>query len=215
MANRYATTDIASLAREDGWSPLRKHLGVQSFGVNAWTASEVGGELIGEHDEVPSGHEELYLVVSGRASFTVDGEEIDAAPGTVVFVADPAVKRKAVAAEAGTTVCAVGGKPGEAYRPRSWEVNAAVFALFGKEQFTDAKDMLLDALEQYDDRGALLYNLACAEARLGDPEAAFGYLERGVAERPDLAQLARRDDDLASLQDDPRFDEILGTATPG
>lgn len=215
MADGYATTDIASLARADGWSPLRKHLDVQSFGVNAWTVSEVGGQLVGEHDEVPSGHEELYLIVSGRATFTVAGEEIDAAAGTVVFVSDPAVKRKAVAAEPGTTVFAVGGKPGEAYAPRAWEVNAEVFGMFDEGRFTDAREMLLGALERYDDRSVLLFNLACAEARLGNEEAALDYLERGVAARPGLAGAARDDEDLASLRGNPRFDEVLGAATPG
>src|SRR4051794_41290547 len=64
------------------------HLDVRSFGVNAWTAAEAGAQLIGEHDEVPSGHEELYLITSGAATFTVDGEEIAATAGTVVFVPD-------------------------------------------------------------------------------------------------------------------------------
>jgi tetratricopeptide (TPR) repeat protein len=214
MAAGYEATDLDSIKREDGWSPLRRHLDVQAFGVNAWTASEAGNEVIGVHDENPSGHEELYLVHTGRATFTVDGAEIDAGPGTVVFVGDPAVKRGAVATEAGTTIFAVGGKPGEAYRPRSWEVNSQVFALFDKGEFTQAKDLLLDGLERYDDRGALLYNLACAEAQLGDAETAFEYLRRGMVERPDLSELARDDADLAPLRDDPRFDEILG-ARPG
>ncbi|MBA3843044.1 MAG: hypothetical protein H0X39_10580 [Actinobacteria bacterium] len=210
MAAGYRATDLESIRHEDGWSPLRRHLDVQAFGVNAWTASQAGKQVIGEHDEKPSGHEELYLVHTGRATFTVDGAEIDAGPGTVVFVGDPAVKRGAVAAEAGTTIFAVGGKPGEAYRPRAWEVNSQVFALFDNGAFAQAKDLLLDGLERYDDRGALLYNLACAEAQLGDTDTAFEYLRRGVAERPDLSELARGDSDLAPLSDDPRFDEILG-----
>ena len=101
----YETATIDELdARRTAGRRSGAQLDVQAFGVNAWTAAEAGGRLIPEHDEVPSGHEELYLVVAGRATFTVDGDEIDAPAGTVVFVRDPAAKRAAVAAEAGTTV---------------------------------------------------------------------------------------------------------------
>src|SRR4051812_29940771 len=117
----YRTATIDQLRRADGWSPIRSELGIQSFGVNAWTAAEAGATVIPEHDERPSGHEELYLVVAGRATFSVAGEEVDAPAGTLVFVPDPEATRGAVAAEAGTTVLAAGGRPGDAYRPRSWE----------------------------------------------------------------------------------------------
>src|SRR5437868_12157248 len=108
----YETATLDQLARDDGWSPIRKQLGIQAFGVNAWTAKEVGDQLISEHHEVPSGHEELYLVLAGRATFTVDGDEVDAPTGALVFVRDPAAKRGAVAAERGTTVLVVGARVG-------------------------------------------------------------------------------------------------------
>jgi mannose-6-phosphate isomerase-like protein (cupin superfamily) len=78
----YETATIAELARPDGWAPIRRELGVQAFGINAWTAAEPGGTIIAEHDEKPSGHEELYVVVAGRATFTVGGNEVDAPTGT-------------------------------------------------------------------------------------------------------------------------------------
>ena len=62
-----------------------------------------------------SGQEELYLVLSGKATFNVDGEPIYATAGTMVFVRDPAAKRSAVAKEEGTTILAIGGTPGRAY----------------------------------------------------------------------------------------------------
>ena len=57
------------------------------------------------------GHEELYFVLSGRATFTVDGERVDAPAGSLVFVKDPAMRRGAVADEAGTKILAIGGRP--------------------------------------------------------------------------------------------------------
>src|SRR6478609_3804192 len=92
----YTTATIADLQGADGWAPIRKHFDVQSFGVNAWSTEEPGATLIPEHDEVPSSHEELYLVTAGHATSTVDGEEVDAPAGTLVYVADPALKRTAV-----------------------------------------------------------------------------------------------------------------------
>ena len=72
---------------------------------------EAGGRLIPGHDEVPTGHEELYLVTAGHAAFTVDGEEIDAPAGALVLVADPASTRAAVAKEAGPRSCRWAGSP--------------------------------------------------------------------------------------------------------
>jgi len=206
----YETAKIAGLERPDGWSPIRRELGVEAFGVNAWTAHEPGAVVIPEHDEAPSGHEELYLVLAGRATFTVDGDEIDAPPGTLVFVRDPAAKRGAVAAESDTTVLAVGARPGDPYRPRSWETNIDVFPMFDEGRFQEVKDLLLANLERYEDQGALLYNLSCAEARLGHPDAAFDYLRSALEHRPDLAAGASGDEDLASLRDDPRFNQLVG-----
>jgi len=216
MAEKARTATIAELARDgDGWSPLRMHLDVRSFGVNAWTASEAGAQLIGEHDEISSGHEELYLITAGSATFTIEGEEIAAAAGTVVFVRDSAAKRAAVADEAGTTVFAVGGQPDAVFRPRAWEQNATVFPLFGEGDYTGAKRALTEALDRYEDREGLLYNLACAEARLGETEAAIGHLGESVALRPSFAELARDDEDLGAIKDDPRFDEIVNAARSG
>jgi hypothetical protein len=108
------------------WKPLRHHFGVRAFGVNAWVAREVGEEVVEDHDELQpdgaAGHEELYVVTAGRATFTIDGERLDAPAGTVVFVKDPALRRVGVAEEPGTTVVAVGGWPDRAFEASAWEL---------------------------------------------------------------------------------------------
>jgi quercetin dioxygenase-like cupin family protein len=205
----YETATIEQLADAIGWSAIRLQLGVGAFGINAWTAAEPGAAVIVEHDEAPSGHEEIYVVTSGHATFTVEGSEIDAPAGSIVFVRDPATRRGAVAREPGTTVLAVGAKPGTAYRPRAWETNARVFPLFDAGDFAGAKRVLEDALGRYEDRGALLFNLACAETQLGERDAALAHLAQAARERPDLVAHAREDDDLAALRDDPRFEAAL------
>lgn len=204
------TIDIATIRQGNGWSPIRRELDVQAFGINAWSGDD-GATLVGEHDEQASGHEELYIVFTGSAVFTVDGEDSDAPTGTVVFVRDPASKRKAVAAEDGTTIVSVGGKAGEAYEPLVWEVNAQVFELFAHDQIEEAKEMVTAALDRFENRAALLYNLACAEARLGEIESALGHLEEALAVRASLSELARDDSDLDALRGEARFDQLVGT----
>ena len=105
------------------WRPVRHHLGIEAFGVNAWSAG-AGVPPVDEHDEVEDGtdgHEELYVVMRGRAAFTVDGEAIDAPAGTVIAVTDPALRRSAVAEEDGTLILAVGAPRGRAYAVAGWE----------------------------------------------------------------------------------------------
>jgi hypothetical protein len=101
------------------WRPVRAPLGIRAFGCNAYTAEAVGDDVVEPHSETPSDHEELYFVARGHATFTVDGETFAAPEGTYVFVPDPASRRHAVAAEAGTTVLSFGGPP--TFVPSAWE----------------------------------------------------------------------------------------------
>jgi mannose-6-phosphate isomerase-like protein (cupin superfamily) len=207
-------TTISELTRENGWAPLRAHLGARAFGINAYTKN-ADEQIVGEHKEEASGHEELYLVVAGRATFTVEGEERDAPVGTAVLVPS-GTTRSANALEDGTTILVVGGRPGAVFQPRAWETNAIIFPMFGEGKIAEAREILRGAVDQYEDGESIEYNLACCEARLGDVELAFDHLERSLAGRPDLVELARGDDDLGALHGDPRFDQLVGAAAmPG
>jgi mannose-6-phosphate isomerase-like protein (cupin superfamily) len=205
-------TTITELTRENGWAPLRAHLGARAFGINAYTKN-AGEQVVGEHKEEASGHEELYLVVAGRARFTVESEEREAPVGTAVLVPS-GTTRAAEALEDGTTILVVGGRPGAAFRPRAWETNATIFPMFGEGKIEEARAILRSVVGEYEDGESIEYNLACCEARLGDVETAFKHLERALVGRPDLVELARGDDDLAALHGDPRYDEVVGAPTP-
>jgi quercetin dioxygenase-like cupin family protein len=114
---------------EPDWKPLRHHLGVGAFGVNAFVAARAGELVIERHDEVnedsaEQSHEELYVVVRGAARFTVGGEDIDAPAGTTVFVSDPGLTREAVATADDTVVLTVGAARGVAFEPSPWEERA-------------------------------------------------------------------------------------------
>jgi mannose-6-phosphate isomerase-like protein (cupin superfamily) len=97
---------------------VRRYLGIESVGCNAWEAN-AGEMLVPEHDEVPYGQEELFLVVKGRARFTCDGEDVELGPGELVY-AKPEVVREAVALESPTLLFLVGGVPGKPYEPPPW-----------------------------------------------------------------------------------------------
>jgi quercetin dioxygenase-like cupin family protein len=99
---------------------VRRHFDIQAFGANA-TAGDAGQVLIWEHHERDDaengteGHEELFAVMSGHATFTIDGQDVDAPAGSLVFVRDPTLLRAARAIADGTTILAIGGRPGAAY----------------------------------------------------------------------------------------------------
>ena len=204
----YETATLDQLTRDDGWSPIRKQLGSRRSASTRGRRSEVGDQLISEHDEVPSGHEELYLVVAGRATFTVDGDEVDAPTGTLVFVRDPAAKRGAVARRARDDRARRRRRvPGEAYRPRSWEMNVDVFPLFDAGQFAEAKQLLLDALEVRGPRHAALQP-GLRRGAAGRPRCRVRPSPGGARPPARTGRDARVDHDLESLHDDPRFGSV-------
>jgi hypothetical protein len=187
------------------WRPVRRTLDVGAFGINAYTAPSVGDHVVEEHTEEALGHEEIYLVVSGHATFTLDEETLEAPAGTVVFVRDPKVKRHARATEPDTTVLAVGGPRGGAYEPSPWEDFFAAERHRVSGDYDAYAGELTDALARRPDHPATLFNLACAEALAGRPDDALEHLTRALEQKPEWRDMARKDDDLASLRDLPAW----------
>jgi tetratricopeptide (TPR) repeat protein len=181
------------------WRPLRRTLGVRAFGINAYVAKEAGENVVEEHTEGLR-HEEVYIVLSGRATFTLDGTTHHAPKGTVVYVRDPEMRRHARADVAGTTVLAIGGRPGEPYAPSAWEWT------FYAQRYRDAGDWeaamasLEDGVEAYPDNPGLLYNLACFEALAGRQDDALEHLRASLELDPSQRDWALQDEDLASLR---------------
>ncbi len=101
------------------WRPVRDHLDIRSFGVNAFLGAQPGDRVVERHDET-GGHEELYIVVRGAARFVLDGAEHDVPAGSVVHVR-PATLREAFATEPDTAVLVVGGAPGRTFEVSEWE----------------------------------------------------------------------------------------------
>ena len=200
---------LEDIERRDRDIPVREHLGIHAFGINAFTPGE-DGMLISEHDESGSGQEELYLVLDGNATFEIDGETLDAPAGTFVFVR-PDSRRKATG---NGTVLALGATPGEAYQALDWG-DAWLFhrdsmTAYGEQRYADALQAVRGGLEQMPDHPGLHYNYACFATLAGDTgDEMFGHLRRSVQLHPSFREQARRDEDLAAVRDDPRFEQAL------
>ena len=191
---------------------IRRDAGIESFGANAFYQGESGAFVIGEHDELGpagSGHEELYVVVAGSCTFAVDGEELDGPVGTAVFVRDPGTKRSARAKEDGTIVLAVGGRPGEAFRPGPIESISGFFRLYREKDYEGSLAVLRSGLETNPGNAFILYNVACMECLLGRGEEAIEPLAEALAAWPAYKELAEKDDDLALLREDSRFQALV------
>jgi len=65
------------------------------------------------------------------------------------------------------------------------------------------------ALEPYPGNANLLYNVACMEALLGNDESALAALAESVAQWEPYKEMAQKDDDFASLREEPRFLELV------
>ena len=191
------------------WRPIRRRFELSAFGMNAYSSSRPGGEVVEEHTEQQLGHEEVYVVVRGHATFHLDGEDVDAPAGTMVVLRDPGVKRGATAVDSDTIVLAVGGKPGEPFRPSAWESYFAAAPLAKAGRFDEAIALMEADAEQHRDNPAFLYNLACYEALGGRREDAVTHVVAAIEAAPRYAQWAKDDADFESIRDDPRFSEVL------
>jgi tetratricopeptide (TPR) repeat protein len=187
------------------WRPVRRRFDIRGFGVNAYSAREAGAQVVEEHTESALGHEEIYLVLRGRARFTIDGRDHELDPGQLVFVRDPSLRRGAVALDEDTLVLALGGKPGEAYTVSAWEAMFAAVPAAREERWDEAIRIHEEALAEHPDHAGLLYNLACMEARGGRHVDALLHLTRSIELDPKYAEHARGDSDFAAIRNEPGF----------
>jgi hypothetical protein len=101
------------------WQPLNRRLGITAFGVNGVARDPEDSADIA-HDESDCGHQEVYVVVAGRAAFRLGDDEVEAGPGDVVAVPDPTETRDYRALEPGTRIVCFGAAPGEPHPYGEW-----------------------------------------------------------------------------------------------
>jgi quercetin dioxygenase-like cupin family protein len=185
---------------------IERRLGFRAAGINGWVG-DAGEPLVPKHAE--DDEEELYVVVRGRATFTVDGEEVDAPAGTLVHLR-AGEWREAVAAEDGTLIVAVGGTPGRPHEPSGWTDFAAADAYRRAGRLEDGRAAIARMLETLTDAWYAPYNAACFEALAGDSDRAFAHLAEARRRDADsVRKWAQEDPDLDPLRDDPRWQEVV------
>jgi hypothetical protein len=184
VSERYRVTSLEAVEPLPGpgtlrWLPIRHELGIGAFGTNAYVAQNAGDDVVEPHTEAGSGHEELYFVARGAATFTLDGEEVDAPAGTYVFLPDPSVRRHAVAKEAGTTVMSFGGWRDRPFQVSGWEARFRAGAIREQDP-ARARELYEEGLARDPEGHWAHYDLACWHALHGDPAEARRLLDRAI-----------------------------------
>jgi hypothetical protein len=183
------------------WRPLREALGTRIVGMAAFTASRAGQELIEGHTEEAEGRgqEEVYVVLRGRATITVDDETLDAPAGTFLKV-DPAIFRRAVAAEAGTAVLALGGPP--TFEPSASEWIERARPLLRSDP-ARARQLLDDLRRARPESPGVAIGEALYARSQGHTEAARELVAAVISANPGLRTPLARDPDLGTLVEEP------------
>jgi tetratricopeptide (TPR) repeat protein len=202
----YRSTHLSQLERiplDHGvWHPIRRPLAITAFAVNAYSA-EAGEPVVEPHDETSAGagaHEELYLVVSGAATFTLAGKALDAPAGTLVAV-EPGVMREAVATTGGTMIVVIGGRPDAAMPPSPFEYWYAALPAERAGDLERAYEIVEQGLEQWPEHGTIHYVLGSLCARMVRRDEALEHLRIAFVKDPRTRGWARDDGDLDAVRD--------------
>jgi mannose-6-phosphate isomerase-like protein (cupin superfamily) len=89
---------------------IGSHLGVTAFGVNLEQFPQ-GHQHYPEHDHAKDGQEEVYYVISGRATLTIEDDEHRLQAGSVAYVPS-GTKRRFTTPDGPVQFIAIGGTPG-------------------------------------------------------------------------------------------------------
>ena len=157
--------------------------------------------LVGTHDETGLGsnrHEELYVVLAGRALFDVDGAERELGPEEFLLV-EP--RRGAAPGRVAdqTSVLVVGGTPG-AVSPAPYE---HWYTALTTDDPAESAALAAEGLAAFPRHGQLHYQLACFNALAGEAEAAAAHLRQAVTSDERAWEWLVDDPDLDVLRDLP------------
>src|SRR5436309_1187154 len=127
---KWQVARLDDIERRGRTIPVREHLGIHAFGVNAFAPD-------------------------GNATFEIDGETFEAPAGTLVAVR-PEARRKATGAG---TILALGGTPGEAYQAidwgEAWSFHTESMTAYGEQRYPEALEAVRRGLEHVPDHPAL------------------------------------------------------------
>lgn len=184
------------------WRPVRRVLDTNIIGIAAFTAERSGELVIERHTEVDDGrgHQEVYIVLRGRARFVIDGIEVEAPSGTLLRV-DPQARREAVALEAHTAVLALGGEA-------TFEVSGSEWIERARPHIrTDparAREIIDDLRRERPDDRAGEVGEALLAIGTGNERRARAIVAELCDGRPELREVLAKDPDLGALLPDQR-----------
>jgi uncharacterized cupin superfamily protein len=92
----------------DMFFKMRRSLGTTAFGINE-VRLPAGLDGI-EHDEMETGHEEVYIVLEGSGTMKIDGDAVALGEGDYLRV-DAASTRLVTAGPGGLAFAVVAGRP--------------------------------------------------------------------------------------------------------
>lgn len=101
-----------------GMRRVRAGLGVSSFGMQVIELPP-NFTMYPHHDHSHDEQEEVYTVLSGRATLLVEGDEYELEPGVFARVG-PGEPRKLLTKEDAARLLCLGGVPGAAYVAPEW-----------------------------------------------------------------------------------------------
>jgi tetratricopeptide (TPR) repeat protein len=129
-----------------------------------------------EHDESLTGYEELYVVLTGHARFTVNDEDTDAPAGTLVFVHDAGARQRAVALVDDTEILTIGAAPAGPFERSGWEHAYEVSSYVNDGDYDRGLERAREILADYPYDWPVLYWASCSAARLGRRDEALELL---------------------------------------
>src|SRR4051812_44954210 len=180
------------------WRPVRQALGTRIVGMGGYTPDRAGPIVIEGHTESEGGmgHPGGYVVLRGRATLSLAGTALRPPAGTFVAVNAPGVHRRAVAAEPGTAVLALGGPPVFAPSDSEWIERARPHLRTDPERAL----RILDELRAVKPDGPVAEVAEAFKAiARGDESKARAVIRALLKRRPDLQDVLAGDDDLEPL----------------
>jgi mannose-6-phosphate isomerase-like protein (cupin superfamily) len=113
----YKVVDAGDVELREGVRGIRAALGVKAFGINQFELPADASSF--QHSEAESHQDEVYIVIAGSGTMSIDGEEVELAPGRFVYVS-PEATRQLHAGPGGLTYVAVGAPHEAPYHPRGF-----------------------------------------------------------------------------------------------
>ena len=191
------------------WRPVRFHFGITSFGVNAFTAHQVGDRLINEHDESQEHdlQEELYLVQRGarRSSSTASGWTHPRAHSS--SFAPPLSGQRSPRSRGRRSSRSAELRGRRTYK--GGELWMPLNHLYESGEYAEAADQGRESIEAHPEYAGPLYNLACCESLAGRTDDAIKHLRLAIDRNEPFRSLAAEDSDFDPIRDEAAFKELV------